>query len=144
MLKNIDPLLSPELLHVLRAMGHGDDIAIVDGNYPGDSAGPKPVRMDGHGAVRVVEAILSVMPLDDMVPEPAVIPGVAKHGGKLEPIMVQLTEAVARHEPHIAVKPLEQQAFYERVKRAYAIVCTSERALYGNIILKKGVIHPER
>ena len=69
MLKNIDPLLGPELLKVLRAMGHGDEIAIVDGNYPADADAKRLVRMDGHSAPAILDAILSVMPLDEMVPD---------------------------------------------------------------------------
>ena len=69
MLKNLDPMLTPDLLHALRAMGHGDEIAIVDANYPANSPGPRVVRLDGVDATRALDAILSVMPLDDFVPE---------------------------------------------------------------------------
>ena len=69
MLKNLDPLLTPDLLQVLRAMGHGDEIVLVDANYPAESAGPEVVRLDGIEATRVLDAVLSVMPLDDFVPE---------------------------------------------------------------------------
>lgn len=69
MLKTLDPLLTPELLHALRAMGHGDEIVVVDANYPAESAGPSVVRLDGVSATQALDAILSVMPLDDFVPE---------------------------------------------------------------------------
>ena len=143
MLKNLSPVLGPELLYVLRAMGHGDEIAIVDGNFPADNAGPANiVRADGHDAVRMLEAILSVMPLDDMVPEPAVRPNVPGKPGHLEPVMEEMAGVIARHEPRVRLIGLEPALFYERVRKAYAVVATSERRLYGNVVLKKGIVRP--
>jgi len=143
MLKNLSPLLGPELLFTLRAMGHGDEIAIVDGNYPADNAGPERViRADGHDAVSLLDAILSVMPLDDFVPTPAVRPNVPGKPDHLEPVMVDLAAMVARHEPKVKLTGVEPAVFYERVRNAYAVVASSERRLYGNIVLKKGVIRP--
>ncbi len=143
MLKNLSPVLGPELLYTLRAMGHGDEIAIVDGNYPADNAGPERIiRADGHDALRLLDAILSVMPLDDMVPTPAVRPNVPGKPDHLEPVMVDLAAMVARHEPMVTLTGVEPSVFYEKVRKAYAIVASSERRLYGNIILKKGVIRP--
>jgi L-fucose mutarotase len=143
MLKNLSPLLGPELLYTLRAMGHGDEIAIVDGNYPADNAGPERIiRADGHDAVRLLDAILSVMPLDDFVPAPAVRPNVPGKPNHLEPVMVDLAAVVAKHEPRVELTGLDPAAFYERVRKCYAVVASSERRLYGNIVLKKGVIRP--
>ena len=143
MLKNLSPLLGPELLYTLRAMGHGDEIAIVDGNYPADNAGPERViRADGHDAVRILDAVLSVMPLDDFVPVSAMRPQVPGKPDQLEPVMKDFARVIAKHEPKIALTGLEPAAFYERVRKAYAVVGTSERRLYGNVVLRKGVVRP--
>ena len=69
MFETLDPILTPDLLQVLRAMGHGDGIVVVDANYPAESAGPQVVRLDGVEATRALDAILSLMPLDEFVPE---------------------------------------------------------------------------
>jgi L-fucose mutarotase len=143
MLKGIDSILGPELLMILRAMGHGDEIAIVDGNYPADAHAKRLVRMDGHDATRIVDAILSLMPLDDRVEHAAFRPGLNDPHHR-EPIMVEFEQIVAKHEPTIAVVPLAGEKFYDRVRNAYAIVASSERRLYGNLILRKGVIDPEQ
>ncbi|MBV1703076.1 MAG: transporter [Hyphomicrobiales bacterium] len=142
MLKGINPLLGPELLHILRAMGHGDEIAIVDGNYPAERDAERLVRMEGHGAPIIVDAVLSVMPLDDFA-QSVFRPGIFNKADHLEPIMISLQKAVSRHEPKAILEPLMGQAFYDRVKGAYAIIASGEPALYGNIILRKGVIRPE-
>lgn len=142
MLKGIDPLLGPELLALLRAMGHGDEIAIVDGNYPADAHGQRVVRADGFGSIRVAEAILSVMPLDDFVEHTAFRPAGPGHPDRPEPIFEEFQAVVSRFEPKVKVEPLVGNAFYDRVRNAYAIVATSEPRLYGNLILRKGVIYP--
>jgi L-fucose mutarotase len=142
MLKGINPILGPELLKILRAMGHGDEIAIVDGNYPADSDAKRLVRMDGHGVPEILDAILSVMPLDDMVPEACWRPAAYLDPKREEPIFKEFAVTVARHEPGHKVHVLVGTDFYNRVKNAYALIATTERRLYGNIILKKGVIHP--
>jgi L-fucose mutarotase len=142
MLKGIDPLLGPDLLRILRAMGHGDEIAIVDGNYPAEEHGRRVVRMDGHDVTAVADAILSVMPLDDFVPHAAFRPGIAGQPDRREPVFDAIETVVARHEPDMAVHALHGAAFYDRVRAAYAVVATTERRLYGNLILRKGVIRP--
>ena len=138
MLINLNPLLGPDFLHALRAMGHGDEIAIVDGNYPAQTDAKRLIRADGLHAVPILEAILSVMPLDDFVEQAAFIP----HVDSPQPIHVQFANIVSAHAPVIKLHPLVGQDFYSRVKRAFAIVATSEPALYGNIVLRKGVIRP--
>ena len=143
MLKNIDPILSPELLFTLRAMGHGDEIAIVDGNYPAQEHARRLVRADGHDAPRLVDAILSVMPLDgDFVPETAFRPAAGGDPNRIEPVMVALETMVQKHEPKVKLVPLIGDAFYNRVKACHTIVASSEARLYGNIILRKGVVYP--
>lgn len=143
MLKGLNPLLGPDLLRILRAMGHGDEIAVVDANYPADTDAKRLVRMDGNDAPTIVDAILSVMPLDDFVEHAAFRPGIAGQPDRVEPVMTELAEAVARFEPAVALVPLHGPAFYERVKGAYALVASGERRLYGNIVLRKGVVRPD-
>jgi L-fucose mutarotase/ribose pyranase (RbsD/FucU family) len=95
MLKGIPPIVGPDLLYVLQAMGHGDQITIVDGNYPGESAGPRLVRMDGHSATEVLDAVLTLMPLDDFVDDPAISMQVVGDAGRREPIMDEF-EAIVK------------------------------------------------
>ncbi len=142
MLKNIPPILGPDLLHILRAMGHGDEIAIVDANYPAEAAGPDLVRLDGLTATDVLDAILTVMPLDDFVDEAAICMQVVGDPTRREPVMDEFEAIIKRHEPRMGLSSLERFAFYERVKAGYAIVQTGESRLYGNVLLKKGVIRP--
>ncbi len=142
MLKMIPPILGPDLLYVLRAMGHGDDIVIVDANFPGDSSGPELVRMDGLSATDVLDAILTLMPLDSFVDEAAICMQTVGDAMDRPPVVVEFGEIVARHEPGMGVTSMERFAFYDRAKAAYAIVQTGERRLYGNILLKKGIIQP--
>lgn len=145
MLKNIDPLLSPDLLMVLRSMGHGDDIALVDGNFPADSMARRLVRLDGLTATAVLDAVLSVMPLDDFVPEAAWRMEVVGDPKAETPIFDEFRAIIARREgPGFRLAALERFAFYERAKAAYAIVATGEARLYGNVILRKGVVRPAR
>ena len=142
MLKGIDPLLSPDLLATLRAMGHGDEIAIVDGNYPGLEHGRRLIRLDGHDLVPVLNAVLSVMPIDDFVEEAIFRSTVKQDRDALDPVHAEMIACCARHEPDRAVTPLVGTAFYDRVKTAHTLIQTGEPRLYGNIILRKGVIYP--
>lgn len=143
MLKNIPPILGPDLLAILRAMGHGDEIAIVDANYPADAAGPVLVRLDGISATDTLDAILTLMPLDDFVDEAAICMQVVGNAGQREPVMDEFEKIIRRHEPAMGLSSLERFAFYDRVKHGYAIIQTGERRLYGNILLKKGIIRPD-
>jgi L-fucose mutarotase len=142
MLKGIPPILGPDLLHTLRAMGHGDEIAIVDANYPAENAGPMVIRLDGLLATDVLEAILTLMPLDTFVDEQAIGMEVVGNPKKREQTHKDFDKIVKKHEPEMQLTLLERFAFYDRVKDAYAIVQTGERRLYGNVLLKKGIIRP--
>ena len=143
MLKGLSPILSPDLLQVLRSMGHGDEIAVVDANFPADSMAQRLVRLDGLPVTAVTDAILSVMPLDDFVPEAAWRMEVVGDPTAEQPIFAEFRELLARHEGNgFKLAALERFAFYERAQEAYAIVATGETRLYGNIILKKGVVRP--
>lgn len=145
MLKGLDPILGPELLSVLRAMGHGDDIVIADANFPGATmAGDRPlIRLDGLDAVRILDAVLSVMPLDDFVPEPALRMQVVGAPDEEMPVFEEFRRVIAAREGAQArLGSLERFAFYERARGCFAVIVSGERRLYGNIILKKGVIRP--
>jgi L-fucose mutarotase len=143
MLKAIDPLLGPDLLYVLRAMGHGDELAIVDANYPAHSAGPDVIRVEA-GAPRTLDAVLSVMPLDDFVPDACWRMEVVGAAASDEPIFGEFRAIIAKHEgAKFKLASLERFAFYEKAKGAFAVLSTNERRLYGNIILKKGIVRPD-
>ena len=142
MLKAIPPLLGPDLLHILRAMGHGDEIVIVDANYPAESAGPPVVRLDGASATDALDAILTLMPLDTFVDEQAFGMEVVGNPKKREQTHKDFDRLIKKHEPGMALALIERFAFYERARDCYAIVQTGERRLYGNVLLKKGIIRP--
>ncbi|NVO57383.1 ribose ABC transporter [Rhodobacteraceae bacterium B1Z28] len=141
MLRNIDPLLSPDLLHALRAMGHGDEIVIADANFPGSSTGPDCIRADGSSASEILRAVLSVMPLDTFVPHPALTMQVVGDPDATPEAVKDFQRIINETADNPAqIQGLERFSFYERAASAYLIVQTGERRLYGNIILKKGVI----
>lgn len=143
MLKAIDPLLGPDLLQALRAMGHGDELAIVDANFPAYSSGPDVIRIEAS-ATRTLDAVLSVMPLDDFVPVACWRMEVVGNAASDEPIFAEFRAVIAKREgAKFTLASLERFAFYEKAKSAFAIVSTSERRLYGNIILKKGIVRPD-
>jgi len=145
MLKGIDPLLTPDLLHVLAEMGHGDEIVIADANFTAASLGRgKPViALPGAGVQRTVEAVLSLLPLDEAVAQPVAYMQVS---GSADGSRSALQRSViARLEQagwatSAQCEAIERFAFYDRVRGAFAIVHTGELQPYGNFILKKGVI----
>jgi L-fucose mutarotase len=143
MLKGIHPLLGPDLLHVLRSMGHGDDIVIADANFPVTFLGPRVVRADGVDAVAMAEAILTHMPLDTFVPEAAWRMEVVGDPGAVPEVCATFQEVVHRHAGDFTIQPVERFAFYEMARKAACIVATTEARLYGNLILKMGVVHPQ-
>ncbi|MEM9632647.1 MAG: L-fucose mutarotase [Pseudomonadota bacterium] len=141
MLRNIDPILSPDLLYALRAMGHGDEIVLADANFPGESLGPTCIRADGSSASEVLQAVLSVMPLDIYVPDPALTMQVVGDPDAVPDAVADFQNIIDKTADNPKqIQTLERFAFYERAATAFAIVQTGERRLYGNIILKKGVI----
>ncbi len=141
MLLNINPILSPDILHALRAMGHGDDIALVDANYPGTSAKPPCIRADGSDASAVLHAVLTVMPLDTFVPDPAICMQQVDNPDEVPPAVEDFQKIIndTADAPR-DIQSIERFAFYERANNAFAVIQTGERRLYGNIILKKGVV----
>jgi L-fucose mutarotase len=143
MLRNIDPILSPDLLRILAGMGHGDEIVIADANFPGESCGKRLVRLDGIDAVRVLRAVLSIMPLDSFVEDRAVSMAVVGDPDTVPPVVAMFQQAIDEGADNPApIQPIERFAFYDRSRAAYAVIQTGELRLYGNVILKKGVIFP--
>ncbi len=141
MLRNIPSILSPELLYALRAMGHGDEIVIADANFPGSSSGPECVRLDGISATDVLEAVLSVMPLDTFVSDPAITMQVVGDADAIPPAVADFQKIIDKVADNPArISTLERFDFYDRASEAFVVVQTGETRLYGNIILKKGVI----
>ncbi|MHC4759358.1 MAG: RbsD/FucU family protein [Planctomycetota bacterium] len=143
MLKNIPNVLSPELLKILMEMGHGDEIVIADGNFPAASIAQRLVRLDGHGCPPVLEAVLKLLPLDIYVDKPVALMQVAENDTVETPIWEEYRKIVKTSgEKFDDFDIVERFTFYERAKKAYAVIATSESALYANIILKKGIIKP--
>jgi len=141
MLRDIDPVLSPDLLFALASMGHGDDIVIADANYPGASCGTLCIRADGLSASVVLKAILTILPLDTFVSDPAISMQVVGKPEVVPDAVQDFQSIINKYADHPAtITNLERFKFYERASQAYAVVLTGERRLYGNIILKKGVI----
>ena len=144
MLKNIPKILSPEMLKVLCEMGHGDRLVIADGNFPSENVGKNAIvlRADGHGAAEMLEAILTLFPLDIYVEKPVQLMQVMPGDTVETPIWDEYKEIIARHDPRGAdtVGETERFAFYEEARTAYAIIATGESALYANVMLQKGVI----
>ncbi len=144
MLKGIPQILSPELLKVLCEMGHSDRLVISDGNFPAESMGKNAIviRCDGHGVPELLDAILKVFPLDTYVEKPVSLMEVMPNDPVETPIWDKYKEIIKEHDKRgaDAVGTLERFAFYEEAKQVYAVIATSESALYANIMLQKGVV----
>ncbi len=139
MLKGIPSILSPDLLKILMEMGHGDELVIGDGNFPAASMAQRLVRLDGHGVPEILDAILALYPLDTYVEAPVALMATGK-GDPIPPIWKTYDGIIEKHQPETRLEQVERFAFYDRAKKAYAIVATGEGAIYANVILKKGVI----
>lgn len=141
MLKGISKLISPELLKILMEMGHGDEIILADGNFPAASHAARLIRADGHDIPELLEAVLQLFPLDTYSEHPVGLMAVVPGDPVETPIWNIYQSTVDTNEGrNISFEYIERFAFYERAKKAYAIVATGEGALYANIILRKGVI----
>jgi L-fucose mutarotase len=146
MLKSIDPLLNAELLWVLRAMGHGDELVLCDANFPaasiaGCTATGRLVRLDGVGTARAARAILSVLPLDGFVEQPALRMEVVGKPEEVPPVQREVQAEIDRAEGRSwPMGSIERFAFYERARCGFAVVATGEERGYGCFLFKKGVI----
>ena len=144
MLKGIPSVLSPELLKVLCEMGHSDTIVIADGNFPAEAIGKNAIviRADGHGVPEMLEAILKLFPLDTYVDTPVSLMQVMPGDNAKTPIWDTYKRMVSEVDDRgeNAFAEVERFEFYERSKKAYAIIATGETAIYANLILQKGVV----
>jgi L-fucose mutarotase len=142
MLKGIHPLLSPELLHALAAMGHGDEIAIVDANFPAASLGPRLIELRGASSPDALDAILTLFPVDTQVAPAAYTMEVVGDPGAVPEAVMDFAAVFTEHRlADCEIGNLERHAFYDRAKRAFALVRTGELRPYGNILLVKGVVN---
>ena len=148
MLKNVDPLLNADLLYALRAMGHGDELVLVDANFPANSVAHQTVlgqllRIDGVDAPRAARAILSVLPLDSFVEHAALRMEVVGEPERVEPVQAEVQREIDRAEGRsVPMGSIERFDFYERARQAYCVVATGETRFYGCFVLAKGVIPP--
>jgi len=140
MLKNIPKNLSPELLKILMEMGHGDELVIADGNFPAASHAKRFVRADGLDVPPLLDSILTLFPLDTYVDYPVAIMGIVPGDNIVPTIWDTYRRIIAKHDASAKIEEVDRFAFYERAKNAYAVLATSEAALYANIILCKGVV----
>lgn len=144
MLKGIPDILSPELLKTLCEMGHSDRLVISDGNFPAESMGKncKVIRMDGHGVPELLEAILKVFPLDTYTDKPVSLMEKVSGDTVETPIWEEFAKIIERNDNRgrEIIGNIERFAFYEEAKTSYLIIATSEKALYANIMLQKGVV----
>jgi L-fucose mutarotase len=149
MLKGINPLLNAEVLHALRAMGHGDEVIVADRNFPSDSVARRTtlgrlLRIDNVSAAEAVAAVLSVMPLDSFVEDAAARMEIVGAPDEVPPVQEEVQRAIDAAEgtswPLVSV---ERYAFYERSKKAYCVIQTGERRFYGCFAFTKGVIPPD-
>ncbi len=140
MLIGIPGLLTPDLLHALASMGHGDTIALVDANYPA-SRGKRTLHLPGANVVAMLRAVLSLVPLDTFVPNPAAVMQVVGDPDAVPPVVAEMNEILSSG-GNLPAASLERHAFYAAAADAYVIVRTGERRFFGNIILTMGVIAP--
>lgn len=149
MLKGIDPVLNADVLHTLKLMGHGDDLIIADLNFPSDAIARQTVlgkllRLENVTAARAVRAILSLMPLDSFVEQPALRMEIVGKPNDVPPVQAEVQAEIDRAEGRsLPMGSIERFAFYEMAKKSYCVIQTGERRFYGCFVLKKGVLPPD-
>lgn len=137
MLTGISAQLSPDLLHVLASMGHGDELVIADANFPAARLARRLVQTTADSTTRLAKAVLMLLPLDDFVAAPLGLMAAARPQDKDAPALMELSAALA---PYGKIEQVERNTFYERAAQAFAIVATADARPYANVILRKGVI----
>ena len=144
MLIGIDPLLGPDLLHALASMGHGDEIAIVDANFPAASMGRRVVEVRGANSPAVLRAVLSVFPIDRFAAPAVVTMEVVDDPGAVPPPVAEFAGAMSdRGLGECEKGHLDRNAFYARARGAFVVVRTGELRAYGNVLLVKGVVNSD-
>jgi L-fucose mutarotase len=143
MLKMLSALHTPELLHTLASMGHGDEIALVDSNYPAVSGSQRVIRLDGATLADTLDACLQLLPLDNFVKDPALRMQQVHAPEQIPEVQQACQRIIDGYEgKHVALQGIPREAFYERARHAFAVVITGEQRPYGCILLKKGVVFP--
>ncbi len=144
MLKNIPPIITPELLKILDEMGHGDSIVIGDGNFPAAANAKRLVRLDGNTVPEILDAVLKLIPLDPYGDAPVKLMALSgpDAGGPDPEIWSKYREIIEKYEPGSKIEQVERFDFYEKARNAFAVVSSGETAVYANIILRKGVVKP--
>lgn len=141
MLKKINPIISPELLKTLDEMGHTEEIVICDGNMPVNLLNRNIIRLDGHNVPEILQAILEIFPLDDKTETPVAI---VDWDGPKQPIWDEYERIILNSEEGDKMRNgfemLSNDAFFERCRRAAALIATTEKTLAGNILLRKGLM----
>ena len=140
MLIGVNPILGPELLYALRSMGHGDELAIVDGNYPADSHSKNLLRADGLGLVPVLDAVLSVTPLDVEAQSPVLRTCNYNTPDVPDPIHLEIDATIKSRYTDLTVPTDDGSLIYDRIKQCHTIIATSEHALFANVVIRKGVV----
>ncbi len=141
MLKKIPAIISPDLMKILMEMGHGNEIVFGDGNFPAADYAQRLIRCDGHTVTELLEAIMPFFPLDSYVKAPVGLMQVVPGDNVVPTIWEEYKDILSKNEGRLPeIEYIERFEFYERAKKAYAVVATSESALYANLILKKGVV----
>jgi len=143
MLKNVPSVISTPLLSALMDMGHGDEIVIGDGNFPGIDLAKRVVYANGHSVVDLLEALLKVISLDEFVDCPVGVMATTPYYKGVPPVWEEFKNVISNSEEkdHFTdFEYVERYEFYERAKNAYAVVVTSEAALFANLIIKKGIL----
>lgn len=143
MLLGVHPLIGPDLLYALCQMGHGDEIVLADANFPAAFLGPRVIRADGVGGEALLDAILTHLPLDNFEPAAAFRMAVVDDPARIPAICDAYQAIIHRRAGPFDLVPLERFAFYDRARKAAYVIATGERAFYGNVLLKKGVIAPD-
>jgi L-fucose mutarotase len=140
----IDPILGPECLALLRPMGHGDEVVLADANFPAAATGRRLVRLDGVDVVRALDAVLSLLPVDDFEKDPLVGMRQVGEAAPAAPMIADMQRVVDRRTGgRFTIALIDRFAFYERARGAFGVIVTGEQRFYGNLILRKGVIRPD-
>ncbi|SDZ17357.1 L-fucose mutarotase [Jannaschia faecimaris] len=148
MLIGLHPALNADVLHALRAMGHGDTLVLVDTNFPADSLGRgtvygRSLLMENIDTRAAMDAILSVFPLDTFVDDFAATMAVVGHAEAVPQVHVDAQDALSAVGETRRIPAVERFAFYELAKQAYVLIQTGERRPYGNVMLRKGIVGPD-
>jgi L-fucose mutarotase len=144
MLRGLDPILTADLLHALRAMGHGDTITIVDANFPAAACAQRLITAQGSDVTTMYRAILGILPIDDFIPKPLLTMQIVGDPTTTPPAVAELHAATtAAGLAPTTLGTVERHEFYRRARDSFAIIATGDRRLYANIIITKGVLHPD-